>query len=75
MNKTLRIEVAGQYHMRDNTAVGKNYRQRFLRKLEDLQEKRQMNALQRVNEEETDSCYISDILTADIDKPKSHNEV
>ena len=67
-------EVASQDNMRDNAPVGENYEQRFLRELENLPQKRQRKAPQRLIEEEADCCYISDILTADIEEPKSLNE-
>ena len=67
-------EVAAQDNMRDNAPVGENYEQRFLRELENLPQKRQRKAPRRLIEEEADYCYISDILTADIDEPKSLNE-
>ena len=67
-------EVAALDNMRDNAPVGENYEQRFLRELENLPQKRQRKALQRLIEEEAAYCYISDILTADIDEPKSLNK-
>jgi len=64
-------EVAGQDHTRDNAPVGETYEQRFVRELENLPEKRQRKAPQRLIEQEADFCFISDILTANIDEPKS----
>ena len=53
--------------------VGETYEQRFINQIANLPEKRQRRPPERFTGED-DSCNVADVLTADIDEPRSLKE-
>ena len=60
-----------QEHADDRLPVGATYEENFMNKVRNLDHRRPTRLPSRLIEEDSESCYIADVLTAEIDEPKN----